>query len=111
MNKLKRHIIRLTAAMVLTITAVSGYAAPGWEKIAPAKEEITETVVQDGVDVRVVDGAVWIRLNGKNNVKVFTILGQLVAEQQLDAGTWRMPLTARGIYILKIGSTTRRITI
>lgn len=111
MKKQMRHIFRLLLLVALIFSAASVSAAPGWEKIASAKEEITETIAQDGVDVKVVDGAIWLRLTTKSNVKVFTILGQLVADQQIEAGLWRLPLTARGIYILKIGSVTRRITI
>lgn len=109
-----QHIIRLVCLM-LAVCSVSpdSYAAKQWERIsqsAPATETV-EGAAAEQYDVRVADGAVVLTLTRKSPVKIFTILGQLVAEQQLEAGVWRMPLTVRGIYILKIGDTTRRITI
>lgn len=109
--KMKRLIIRLTTVAALTLLSVPAVAAPSWEKVAIRQSEVTEMVDADAVEVSVYDGSIYLTLNSKTEVKVFTILGQLVARQKLEAGTWRMPLSARGIYILKAGSVTRRITI
>ena len=95
----------------LTLLSVSAVAAPSWEKVAVRQTEVTDVTDADAVEVNVYNGSIYISLNSKTEVKVFTILGQLVARQKLEPGTWRMPLSARGIYILKAGSVTRRITI
>ena len=113
MNLRLRHISRLIlVTCALWCVSLDTYAAKQWERISqsPATEAV-EGANADQYDVRIVDGAVVLTLNRKITVKLFTILGQLVAEQQLEGGVWRMPLTVRGIYILKIGDTTRRITI
>lgn len=86
-------------------------ASPAWERVGAVVSESVEQTVGENIDVNVVDGFIVLTLSRASNVKLFTILGQLVAEKQLEAGTWRLPLSARGIYILKAGSTTRRITI
>ncbi len=108
-----RHIIRLVCVtVVLSCAVLDADAAKQWERIAQAPTtETVEGAAAEQYDVRVADGAVVLTINRKSPVKIFTILGQLVAEQQLEAGVWRMPLTVRGIYILKIGDSTRRITI
>ena len=108
---LKRLIIRLMTVAALTLLTVPAVAAPSWEKVAVRQTEVTDMADSDAVEVSVYDGSIYVSLNTKTEVKVFTILGQLVARQKLDAGTWRLPLSARGIYILKAGSVTRRITI
>lgn len=74
---------------------------------------MTEMIDQssDNIEVKVIDAAIVLTVSQTTNVKLFTILGQLVAEQKIEAGTWRMPLSSRGIYILKAGSVTRRVTI
>lgn len=106
-----RILQRFLAVMVLTCMSVTVLGAPQWEKIANRQSEIVETVEGTPIDCRVVDGALIVSLNAKTEVKVFTILGQLVARQQLEAGTWRLLLPARGIYILKAGALTRRVTV
>lgn len=107
-----RHIIRFVCAvLLLACIFLDAKAAKQWERIAPAVTETVDPAVADQYDVRVVDGAVVLSVNRKRPVKIFTILGQLVAEQQLEPGVWRLSISVRGIYILKIGDTTRRITI
>lgn len=63
------------------------------------------------IDVSVRDGHVYVSTNRPTSVKVFTILGQPVATRNVQAGTVRLRLPFRGIYILKAGETTRRINI
>ena len=44
-------------------------------------------------------------------VKLFSILGQLISQETVKPGLHRIRLASRGIYILRAGTTTRRITI
>lgn len=54
---------------------------------------------------------VHVELPERTQVKVVTILGQPVAQARLEAGAWRMRMPSRGIYILRAGTHTCRITI
>lgn len=100
----------MIALVVLALASAIAEAAPVWEKVAPVTTEIAESST-DAYEVKIADNTIILTLPNKTSVKVFTILGQLVAERQLEAGTWRLQLPARGIYILKVGTSTRRITI
>ena len=111
MKDLSRHIRRVAVVVAFAAAAFMTEAAPALERVAGVSQEVSESVGADYYEVRVADRAVILTVVRKTNVKVFTILGQLVADKQLEAGTWRLPLTDRGIYILKVGSSTRRITL
>ncbi|MDE6041077.1 MAG: T9SS type A sorting domain-containing protein, partial [Muribaculaceae bacterium] len=50
-------------------------------------------------------------LDRPEQVEVYTILGQLVTRRKLPAGTTRLQLSQRGIYILKSGGMTRRVNL
>ena len=63
------------------------------------------------VEVAVRDGYVYVTLSRRAHVKLFTILGQTVSQAELPAGTSRLRMSGRGIYILKAGDTTLRITL
>lgn len=75
-----------------------------WEQVqavpAPADDEVV-------AEVR--DGHLYVWLVHPAKVQLFTILGQPVADASLPAGAYRLKLSSRGIYILKAGSTTKRI--
>ena len=110
---MKRQTRTLRAFMlaVAATLALLTDASPAWEKVGAVTTELSDAASAESVDVKIVENTIVLTLSHNTNVKLFTILGQLVDEKQLDAGTWRFPLSARGIYILKAGSVTRRITI
>ena len=97
--------------MAAMAAAMPCQAAPArvWEHI-----ELTSPAGPDNapvsVEATVRDGYLYLTIERDAPVKVFTILGQLVTSQQLGAGRWRLSLKVRGIYILKIGPVTRRVT-
>ena len=111
MTKLPKFFRKALMFFAVAALGLTAAAAPTWEKVGGVNAELVEQTTGDNIDVKVVDGAIVLTLTRQSNVKLFTILGQLVAEKQLEPGTWRFPLSARGIYILKTGSATRRITI
>ena len=63
------------------------------------------------VEVVVRDGYIYVTTPRPASVKVLSILGQLISQQNIPAGTSRLRISARGIYILKVGSITKRVTI
>ncbi len=107
MKRLQRLIISLLALTVLSLPVA--YSAT-WEEIqrAPA---LTERIDTEGVDFTTRDGYLYISCSHSVQVKVFTILGQTVVQSTLTPGNYRFRLKAKGIYILKVGSVTRRIVI
>jgi len=56
-------------------------------------------------------GYIYVETARPVEVKLFTILGQLIGRRQLEPGIHRIRIASRGIYLIKIGSTTRRIVI
>lgn len=89
-------------------------AAPRWESVdVPARVLPSEPQRSDdnAVEMAVSEGYIYIGTSRPVTVKVFTILGQLISQESLPAGTHRLRMTAKGVYILKIGASTRRVTI
>lgn len=111
------HIIFITffAAASSAFAQQSDNARPQWEQIetsASSFSDDTRGADRDGVvSVNVHDMHIYVELDRPTAVKLFTILGQPVAQMNLPAGLARLRVPARGIYILKTGSATRRITI
>lgn len=97
----------LTLAAALTVPATAAPAQKSrWEQVETAPGDLSEELA-----VVVRDNYIYVTVYRPTAVKLFTILGQPVSQVTLPAGTSRFKVAARGIYILKAGSTTRRITI
>ena len=108
-----RPLLAILAVVLLAMTASS--AAPRWESVdTPVEMEVISDQKPDDdatVEMTVKEGYVYIGSSRPVTVKVFTILGQLISQESLSAGTHRLRMTTRGVYILKVGSLTRRVTI
>lgn len=106
-----KHRVFVTM-LLLAVTAFCAPAARVWEPAdrmpSQALEQLTQT---DDITTAVADGYLYLTLRQRAAVRLFTILGQPVVQSTLAPGTYRFRLPSRGIYLLKIGSTIRRITI
>ena len=95
---------KLLVILILGLSSLLSGAAARWEAVdAPDPEAQAEMAVRENY--------IYIATPRSVNVKVFTILGQLISQSTLPAGIHRLPMSAKGIYIIKIGSSTRRVTI
>ena len=102
----------IVIALVVISALLSSGAAPRWEAVdAPGRIFTEQRSDPEWTDVAVRDGHIYVISQREVNVKVFTILGQLISQETLPAGTHRLHMSAKGLYILKIGTTTRRVTI
>lgn len=84
-------------------------AASAWERTGGKIQ--TERIEIDGPEIRVSEGYVYVTTSRPTTVKVFSILGQLISQETIQPGISRFRLPSRGIYILKVGDITKRITI
>lgn len=107
-----RKLLAILTVALWALTA-SG-AAPRWESVDTpvGMEVISDRKTDDNVvEMAVKDGWVYIASPRPVAVKVFTILGQLISQETLASGTHRLRISTRGVYILKVGTATRRVTI
>ena len=105
-----RHLILKLLIASLALAMPLDGAAAVWEEVAQ-KPERTEHIDAEDVDIATHNGYLYITTSRPVPVKIFTILGQPVSQTTLPQGTHRLRIGAKGIYILKIGSVTRRLTI
>ena len=105
-------IKRLFVCLLVVVAGVTMSAyGQSWEEMQQGESAQTERVETEQVDVTVRDGYVYITTPHKVTVKIFSILGQLISQEEIPAGSYRLRMASRGIYILKAGTVTRRITI
>lgn len=83
-------------------------AHPGvWE----FHEQITPDSDADPVSIVRWGNALYLTVQRTSTVKVFTLLGQLVSQETLRPGMHKLVLRTKGIYIIRVGSWARRITV
>ena len=107
MKHLSTILLVAIAALALAINSAAAPAPPRWETV----DTVVASLSDERVDITVRDHYIYVFTPRPVTAKLFTILGQPVTQAQLPSGTSRLRIDARGIYILKVGSLTRRITI
>lgn len=120
LHYLKKAMRAVMCALLLTLSlAAHAQYTPAAAPRKPVWEVVTVTdqaqVPQNGtpeLEVTILDGGLVVITSDRAvKVQVFSILGQLITQKQMQAGTVRLQMNSRGIYILKADNTTRRISL
>lgn len=108
-----KRLLSLVMTLILAIAASTPVeAAQIWEPMATASAQApAQTDDAPAIELSVRGGEIVMNLQRKLTVEVFTILGQPVSRETLQPGAYRLKLRTRGIFILRAGGLTRRITI
>lgn len=103
------------ALLALALLAAVPSGAHDWELVSgadhPAASAPSTSDDRSQVEIHARAGAIYVTSRTPVTVKVFSIVGQLISQATLPAGTSRLKVEARGIYILKAGPVTRRVSI
>lgn len=103
----------ISIVVVLLSGSPAAWAARAWESVDRMPGQSLEQVAEESTAdlVSVAGGYVYVAVRQRSDVKLFTILGQLVVQDTLSPGIYRYKLSTRGIYLLKLGAVTRRVTV
>ena len=103
---------RIIFILVLLFSSAAGIAAG---EILPQDDGNhnygREYIENEDIEINVKDGVVTVTTSKTVTIKIFTILGQMITSETIKPGTKKIHIESRGVYILKAGSITRRITI
>lgn len=102
----------LLIAIIISTSILTARSDTAWETLDTSTSVRNEQVVENNdIHISSHDGYVYLSTPHSTNVKIFSILGQLISQKDIKAGSYRIRLASKGIYILRAGSITRRITI
>lgn len=84
--------------------------AKGWETVRTDVSALNSVARDNDVEIKVSPGYVVVVSTQPVQIKIFTILGQVVSNENLPAGVNRLPLS-HGVYIVKVGDITCKIAV
>lgn len=85
-------------------------SAKGWEPMRGDVSAMKAVAHENDIEVRVSPGQIVVTTPHQVQVKIFTILGQMVNSDTLSPGVNRLPLP-HGVYIVKAGDLTCKIAV
>lgn len=109
---MKRRLCRVVAVVMASIAVMMPLSsfAKGWEPVRTDVSGLNSVARDNDVEIRVSPGHVVVVASQSVQIKVFTILGQVVSSETLPAGISRLPLS-HGVYIVKVGDLTCKIAV
>lgn len=109
---MKRRLCKLVTVMLASIAVMMPLSsfAKGWEPVRTDVSGLNSVARDNDVEIRVSPGHVVVVASQSVQIKVFTILGQIVSSETLPAGISRLPLS-HGVYIVKVGDLTCKIAV
>ncbi len=106
-------IHKALVVLALALYGATALAAPArsWEPLKSEPANLRSVVKETEVEVKVSPGTLVVVSNRQVQVKVFTILGQLVSSETIGPGVARFQVSAHGVYIVKIGDLTCKVAL
>lgn len=109
---LRRIFTGVMFSIALTLPYM-GFAQMQWREsnAAISVPSLNDPRLSDGVEIYGINSSIIVKTQHKVQVRVFNILGQLVSQATLNAGTSELRINSRGIYIVKIGNITQKVAL
>lgn len=114
---MRKRAFSFIATAAITLCSSLCYAVPNspriWESVKSDHGVTEARVVARGaeIEVRAGSGVIYVTTSQPLSIKVFTILGQTVAQDVLPQGTSQLVLGTHGVFIVKAGDTTFKVAV
>lgn len=109
--QIRKFAVALIAAIALALPSASLAAPSKWETLKSERTELKTVAKDSEVEIRAARGVITISSSKPVNVKVYTILGQLISKENLPAGISQLSVQAHGVYIIRIGDLTCKVAL
>lgn len=107
-----KHIHKIFLALLLaTVGAIGVDAARGWESLKAEPANMQTVARLQEIEIKSASLQIVVTTNHPVQIKVFSILGQLISSETIPAGTSRLTVNAHGVYIVKVGDYTCKLAL
>ncbi len=108
---MKHTLLTLLTFLLLAVAPLGSSAARAWEPVKTEIHELKSVAKDTDIEIKAGNGHLVVTSNRQVQIKIFSILGQLISSDTLPAGTHRLTGTPHGVYIIKAGDLTCKVVI
>lgn len=108
-----KKIIRILAvfAVLAVLPPSPSLYGKGWESSRTEKSTTRLVGKNSEIEVRSGKGLIQVTASRPVTIKVYSILGQLISQETLPAGTSYYIVNSHGIFIIKVGDLTCKVSL
>lgn len=85
--------------------------AKGWEATKSEKVQGNHVFMDSELEVKTGRGVIYVASSKNINIKIFSILGSRIADDNLSAGSYQFQVPTHGVYIIKAGDLTFKVAV
>lgn len=97
--------------LLLSLAIPSVALAKGWEPVKAEKVAGNHVVKDSELEIRTGGGTIYITTSRHVNIKIFTILGSRIADDNLSPGSYQFEVPTHGVFIIKAGDMTFKLAV
>lgn len=101
----------LLCGALLAGGAAGSVQAAQWEQLKADRSDARVVARDSDIEVKTARLTIVVNVPRATNVKVYTILGQLISSETVPAGISQLHIPSHGVYIVKIGSLTCKVAL
>lgn len=109
---MNRKLRTIFLAAVLTLVSIGAFGARNWELMKSAPKTESKLVIKESeIEVRTGRGVIIVTTSHPVQIKVFSILGQVISQETLPVGTSQLQIGSHGVFIVKVGDLTCKVAL
>ena len=107
-----RYIRKLLITLTLfgCMASMPAYSK-GWEPLKSEKGQSHRIAATSEIEIKAVRGIIYVTTSRNVNIKIFTILGSRIADDNLSPGSYQFVVPTHGVYIIKAGDLTCKVAV
>lgn len=109
MRKLKAILIAATLILGVSLSPLA--EAKGWEPVKNEKVTGQHVVGDSEIEIKTGNGIIYVNTSKHVNIKIFTILGSRISEDNLSPGFYQFAVPTHGVFIVKAGELTCKVAL
>ena len=109
--KRRLRLFLILAMFFTTMASPLDSFARGWEQLRYQRSDVRKIGGDSELEIKATRGVIMINTNKPVNVKIFSILGSVIANDNLQPGIYQFVVPAHGVYIIKAGDLTYKLAL
>ena len=110
MKRRLRLFLIVAVCIFATACPVDSFAK-GWEPLRYQRSDVRKIGGDSELEIKATRGVIMINTNRTVNVKIFSILGTMIANDTLQPGIYQFLVPTHGVYIIKAGDLTYKLAL
>ncbi len=103
---------RILLILIFVLVGLLQPYAKNWESVQPERVADARLVVRASeIEIKTKKGAIIVSTQHPTTIKVYTILGQLVSQENLSEGVSQLNIGTHGVFIVKVGELTCKVAL